>query len=728
MTSPLKAALRYEALGLAALPMHQVTEGRCSCGCAAPECSSRGKHPRVNWTKHQSKRPSPEQLTKWWKQWPRANVGIVTGAISGLFVVDIDGEAGWEALAGTGIDLRSMRTPTVITSRGKHLYFKHPGDGTIPTKAGFLPKVDIRADGGLVVAPPSVHKNGDVYTWEEELGLDEVELAEIDLVWPASQGTQTGAARGRDWLLSGGDNVDPRIRTAASVALDEIAGAEKGDHHGYGLKATARLAGFVNKNLADEDALWLKVLAAWHASGEDNDGELERMWRGALKKKFGDTRTVISEGKVSVTHAIALRLQDRGHRWLDTPYDWQHYNGSRWAGLTTAGVATVAYRLYAELGEKPTSHQVDEVVKIAQRGVCAAQPRPRAAVLDGRAFRLRDNEPVPGVLFDDVRVEVLPDGDLKPHRHSREVFTPQPPLPLAWGDGAMAPTPLWDELCGRFRLEGNRESLNPELVLRYVGAALAGDASHHKFLCLHGAAAGGKTVLINVLRGLLTPSTTFDPRDQWALAGIERARLATADDVTVTDNGILPWGWERVKGLTGDSAVHVQIKHRPSYTARFRGLFVMASNAKPEFAMNKDAAAWRRRAIYLAARPFEGERIDSLHEMILEREGEALARRALHAYAAQVVAGGGWGHLEKQRRAGLRSSREPIGIRNTKAEIRRILRVHPGLQSAEIYERIPHARRATKKAVYKKLSELRDAGKIERDEERRYRLPETGSG
>ena len=254
-----------------------------------------------------------------------------------------------------------------------------------------------------------------------------------------------------------------------------------------------------------------------------------------------------------------------------------------------------------------------------------------------------------------------------------------------------------------------------------MGAALVGDGSHHKFVAMFGKAGAGKTVLINILRGLLAPSATFDPRDQWALARIERARLVTSDDVTVTDNGIMPWGWERVKGLTGESALHVQIKHRPSYAARFHGLFVMASNAMPEFTMHKDRDAWRRRALFLRATAFEGPRIDSYHDVILEEEGEALARRALRVYAEQVVAGGGWGHLDVD----LRAPREPT-VRNTKAEIRRALRLSPGLTVSEIYDRIPSDRRPRKATLRKKVSELHSAGKVARDADGCYRLTVAG--
>ncbi len=66
---------------------------------------------------------------------------------------------------------------------------------------------------------------------------------------------------------------------------------------------------------------------------------------------------------------------------------------------------------------------------------------------------------------------------------------------------------------------------------------------------------------------------------------------------------------------------------------------------------------------------------------------------------------------------GLRAPRSPIGIRNTRKEILRILAEQHGLSGAEIYERIPPARRARRNKVYERLGQLRTKGEVERDDE-----------
>jgi hypothetical protein len=86
-STPLVAALAYATRGWPVLPLHSVQNGRCTCGAAA--CRSTGKHPRTaNGIKDAT--TDLEQIKQWWACWPEANIGIATGAASGLVVVDVD--------------------------------------------------------------------------------------------------------------------------------------------------------------------------------------------------------------------------------------------------------------------------------------------------------------------------------------------------------------------------------------------------------------------------------------------------------------------------------------------------------------------------------------------------------------------------------------------------------------------------------------------------------------
>lgn len=91
------------------------------------------------------------------------NIGIITGSISDIIILDIDGEEGFTALKENGIELPPTLQAT--TGRGTHYYFQYTTHPILKNAAGYLPKVDIRTDGGLVVAPPSVHPSGSHYKW-----------------------------------------------------------------------------------------------------------------------------------------------------------------------------------------------------------------------------------------------------------------------------------------------------------------------------------------------------------------------------------------------------------------------------------------------------------------------------------------------------------------------------------------------------------------------------------
>lgn len=169
--TPLDAALRYAARGWAVFPCHEPAGGRCSCG--RPDCASPAKHPRTARGLHDAT-SDPGVITSWWQRWPSANVAVRTGAVSGVVVVDVDPDHGGLV---TLADLQRRHgglppSSAVRTgSNGRHYWFVHPGRA-VPNSAGRLgPGLDIRGDGGYVIAPPSLHAAGNRYIWASEVAL-----------------------------------------------------------------------------------------------------------------------------------------------------------------------------------------------------------------------------------------------------------------------------------------------------------------------------------------------------------------------------------------------------------------------------------------------------------------------------------------------------------------------------------------------------------------------------
>lgn len=157
-------ALQYAAMNLPVLPLHSIN-GEGSCTCGDQNCSSPGKHPRGDLVPHGLKdaTTNPEIIKKWFGQGQLSlpNIGVVTGTVSGIFSLDIDGPDGEVFIFGKEIP----RTPSFRTGRGRQIIFKIPKGKTIRSKTGLVSEIDIRAEGAYIVLPPSRHHTGKTYNW-----------------------------------------------------------------------------------------------------------------------------------------------------------------------------------------------------------------------------------------------------------------------------------------------------------------------------------------------------------------------------------------------------------------------------------------------------------------------------------------------------------------------------------------------------------------------------------
>jgi hypothetical protein len=120
----------------------------------------KGKEPKESWKKFQKQRPTEAELARWFFDGEN-NLGIVTGEISGLSVVDCDSEEASKLAKFLGVN----GAPCVATGRGTHFYFKHQPGARNFAKREDLPGIDFRGEGGYVTAPPSVHPSGRDYQW-----------------------------------------------------------------------------------------------------------------------------------------------------------------------------------------------------------------------------------------------------------------------------------------------------------------------------------------------------------------------------------------------------------------------------------------------------------------------------------------------------------------------------------------------------------------------------------
>jgi hypothetical protein len=151
MTSMIDHALAYDARGWVVIP---IVVGK--------------KKALVKWK--EITEPDPVRTERYWQWRPDASIGVLCGP-SNLIVIDEDDPTGLELIP----DLPP--TATVTTGRGRHHIYNDRSRGRlrnttcrVPVRGEWVeaPGIDIRASGGLFVAPPSLHKSGVRYRWDDD--------------------------------------------------------------------------------------------------------------------------------------------------------------------------------------------------------------------------------------------------------------------------------------------------------------------------------------------------------------------------------------------------------------------------------------------------------------------------------------------------------------------------------------------------------------------------------
>jgi hypothetical protein len=235
------------------------------------------KAAKVKWERWQAERPDPATVAGWSSR--DSNMAIVTGAISGLLVLDLDSA---DAVA----EAEALGLPDTIrakTAKGQHVYFRHPG-GTIKNRAGIKPGWDIRCDGGYVIAPGSLHPSGAEYSWHHPPGL-------FDLAPPPHWLLDLIAkpAKGKD-APPRADRLSKWAEAALDGVLADLRKAPEGKRNDTLNWAAFRLGQVAGAGLIDEADAIPHLAATARAIGLDA-GEIEATinsgWQDGLAKPRG---------------------------------------------------------------------------------------------------------------------------------------------------------------------------------------------------------------------------------------------------------------------------------------------------------------------------------------------------------------------------------------------------------------------------------------------------------
>lgn len=215
-----EVSARFAAAGFLVFPLHTPGATR-RCDCRRDCGRNNGKHPRTARGLVDATMISTA-IRRYWDMWPQANIGVRTGTPGGAIVLDIDGEIGQasvEALEARYGDLPA--TWAVDTGGGGlHLWYATPAASvrnSAGTKLG--PGIDVRGEGGYVVAPPSLHRSGKRYDWASAWHPSRVALADPP-TWLIQLVAEPAARRGTAPLGIGA----PILDGARNATLTSLAG------------------------------------------------------------------------------------------------------------------------------------------------------------------------------------------------------------------------------------------------------------------------------------------------------------------------------------------------------------------------------------------------------------------------------------------------------------------------------------------------------------------------
>lgn len=262
--SKLEHALAYARMGWPVVPLHWLEHGTCTChkiNCG----NSAGKHPLIATGKgHEVATTDEAQIRQWWGEWPKANIGIISGPRSGLMIFDVDprngGDLTLEELLQTHGPL--PQTPTVETGRkGLHFYFRLPFDcGDRPS---VWKGIDIKA-GGIIVAAPSTTV-GD-YDWYDDSSPFETGLMPTDAPQWVLNALREKGGSGRQKL------AQPQFNTILTdEQVHEIRSA---------------LAHIAITTAPDDYGTWLNVGMALHSTRAASAFALWCEWSSTVPDKF----------------------------------------------------------------------------------------------------------------------------------------------------------------------------------------------------------------------------------------------------------------------------------------------------------------------------------------------------------------------------------------------------------------------------------------------------------
>ena len=493
----LDEALRYAAAGIPVFPLHWVKQdGNCSCRQGAM-CQAKGKHPRIkNWNEEAT--TDAAKIKAWWEKTPSANIGIPMGERSGLVALDVDTRHGGDGSLAMLMDEFAILPETITATTGgggKHYIFKYTEELALKNVVGFRDGLDIRTQGGMIVAAPSIHHSGKLYAWDSGKSPFDMQAADM----PA-------------WLVEEIRKVGTKITTKKKKA--DTAPRKKITEGGRNNHLTSLAGALRRKGIGEEG-----IIATLRAENRDRlDPPL-------------DDETVVAIAK-SITRyqpeaeSMEFKLTDVGNaerfvamfkdqvKYCTIYKKWFIWNGKRWEQDDTGKIITYAIECVRNIIHDadllPDGDRRKALIQHSLKSESSGRLKALLDIASGmpaitvRSEQLDHN---PWLLNCQNGTIDLRTGKLQPH-DPKDFITR---ICAADYDLTCA-IPLWMQLMEKIT-GGDKEYMR--YIQKALGYALTGDISEQAIFLLYGTGSNGKSTMLNVFAALLdgyaqsTSSDTF---------------------------------------------------------------------------------------------------------------------------------------------------------------------------------------------------------------------------
>jgi len=520
----------------------------------------RNKFPIIKWERYEKERARREDVISWWTKQPEANIGIITGEINNLVVVDVDKEQGKKSLE----ILYNKEMPlTAVTKsiRGKHYYFKNTHHWG--SHIGIYPDIDIRGEGGLIVAPPSIHPSGKEYKWINP--ILETELAEMpsELV----------------------EAFLEKVRMKPDLFEGKIREGERN-------KALASMSGTLRNIGLDPEHVRATLLAINQV----------RMQEPLPESEVSKITTDFQRGFFALSDLgnaeRMMKYYGEMIRYCASLGRWFIWNGERWEEDSVKKIKLISMEVARFIFSEAAMEPYLEKQRKLSSWALTSQMEPRLNAMVNAAMAMVPITPddldkdlfLFNVLNGTINLKTM-DFD---KNHSKDSYITKI-VDVVYNPEAKCP--LWENFLSEI-FEGDSELIS--YLQELVGYSLTGDTSEQILIFLYGGGQNGKSTFMNVLKGLLgdyakqTDFSTFTVRKNDSgprndIARLKGARLVST--IEIEEGKQL--AESLVKQVTGEDTIKARFLYAEDFEFLPNFKVWIVANNKP-IIRGGDFAIWRR--------------------------------------------------------------------------------------------------------------------------------------